>query len=128
MNRVLGIAIALLVGGLVPPAHIHAQDVSEVLGRWENVMETPRGSMTQHFVFQAADGALTGTVESPRGSVELQNVKFEDGMLSFEVVREFRGNSMTRRFTAQVSGAQLEGTVSGGRGGEREFTATRVMP
>ena len=122
MPRV-ALAFAILLGLTAQPVTLEAQQ--DVVGSWEMSIETPRGAMTQTFEFTQDGDVLSGTVTGPRGSTELQNVQFADGVLTFEVLREFRGNSMTQSFSATIEGDEMTGTMSGGRGGEREFTAVR---
>ena len=122
MSRV-ALAFAILTGLTVQPATLQAQQ--DVVGSWEMSIETPRGAMTQTFEFTQDGDVLSGTVTGRRGSTELQNVQFVDGVLTFEVLREFRGNSMTQSFSATIEGDEMTGTMTGGRGGGREFTAVR---
>ena len=122
MSRV-ALALAILAGLTVQPTTLQAQQ--DVVGSWEMSIETPRGAMTQTFEFTQDGDVLSGTVTGPRGSTALQNVQFVDGVLTFEVLREFRGNSMTQSFSATIEGDEMTGTMTGGRGGGREFTAVR---
>jgi len=127
MHRILT-TVLLSTALAVPAASLLAQEggqLQPVLGEWEMTMETPRGSMTQQFVFKLVDGALQGTVSSPQGSVDLKDVKFDNGHLTFVVERTFGQRSMTQSFSATIEGDEMKGTVSGGRGGERPFTARR---
>ena len=58
--------------------------------------------------------------------MQLQNVSFEEGRITFEVTRRFRNREVTQSYSAAIDGDQMTGTMSGGRGrGQREFTAVR---
>jgi hypothetical protein len=124
----------LMVALAVPKTALQAQDAATryapVLGEWEMTLETQRGSFTQLFVFTLEDDELTGTLSSQRGENDMSDVSFENGVLEFSVVRNFRGNSMTQSFSAKIDGDEMTGTMSGGRGGRgggnREFTARRT--
>lgn len=119
-------AAFVLVGlWLALPAGASAQDAALVVGAWEMTMETPRGEVTQVFTFAHGDDGLSGIASNPRGETALQKVAFRDGTLTFEVVRNMRGNSMTQSFSATVEGDEMTGTMSGGRGGARDFVAKR---
>ena len=122
MNRLL-ICFAFVAMAL--PTSLLGQEYGSLLGIWEMTMETPRGPVTQVFSFTDADGDLSGTVSSRMGESNMENVSFEEGKVTFQVVRNFRGNSMTQTFTASVEGNELVGTLSGRRGGERPFRAIR---
>ncbi|MCY4647805.1 MAG: hypothetical protein OXE73_13130 [Gammaproteobacteria bacterium] len=127
MSRSIATALAVL---LIPASAtaLSAQnptDFAAVLGAWEMTLETPRGSITQTLTFAAEGDQLEGTLTAPNGSVELQEVAFQDGTLTFRVTRNMRNRQIAQSFTATIDGDQMTGTISGGRGGGREFTAMR---
>ena len=127
MSRLIALALALTLAS-VPASRASAQtssDFSAVLGAWEMTLETPRGSMTQTLTFVAEGDELTGSAMAPNGTIQLQNVSFEDGRVTFEVTRSFRNREITQSYSATIEGDQMTGTVSGPRGGPREFTAVR---
>ncbi len=127
MSRLIALALALTLAS-VPASRAAAQtssDFSAVLGAWEMTLETPRGSMTQTLTFVAEDDELTGSAMAPNGTIQLQDVAFEDGRISFQVTRSFRNREITQSYSATIEGDRMTGTVSGARGGDREFTAVR---
>lgn len=128
MSRLIAIPFVLLLGGFAA-ANLSAQespDFSAVLGAWEMTLETPRGSMTQTLTFAAEGDQLAGTATAPNGTMQLQNVSFEDGRITFQVTRTLRNREITLSYAATIAGDRMTGTVSGGRGrGEREFDAVR---
>ncbi len=125
MKRLLMVAGMAFVAAFVVSGPASAQDAAGAVGTWESTFETPRGSITQQFVFTLTDGTLAGTVSGRGGTTDLEDVRFEDGKLLFSVVRNMRGNSMVQEFSAVVEGDAMKGTMSGGRGGDRAFSATR---
>ena len=127
MSRLIVLALALTLAS-VPASRTAAQtasDFSAVLGAWEMTLETPRGSMTQTLTFVADGDELTGSAMAPNGTIQLQDVSFEDGRISFQVTRSFRNREITQSYSATIEGDRMTGTVSGARGGDREFTAVR---
>ena len=128
MSRLIPFSLALFLVS-VTAAQLSAQDVSDfsaVLGAWEMTFETPRGSMTQTLTFTVNGDELAGTATAPNGTMQLQNVSFEEGRITFEVTRRFRNREVTQSYSAAIDGDQMTGTMSGGRGrGQREFTAVR---
>ncbi len=127
MSRLIALSLALTLAS-VPAAPASAQtasDFSAVLGAWEMTLETPRGSMTQTLTFVADGDELTGSAMAPNGTIQLRNVSFEDGRVTFEVTRSFRNREITQSYSASIEGDRMTGTVSGPRGGPREFTAVR---
>ena len=128
MSRLIPFSLALLLVS-VPATQLSAQDsadFSAVLGAWEMTFETPRGSVTQTLTFASDGDELAGTATAPNGTMELQNISFEDGRITFEVTRTFRDREVTQSYSAAIEGDQMTGTFSGARGrGQREFTAVR---
>lgn len=127
MSRLIAFALALTLAS-VPATRASAQtasDFSAVLGAWEMTLETPRGSMTQTLTFVAEGDELKGSAMARNGTIQLQNVSFEDGRITFQVTRTLRNREITQSYSATVDGNQMTGTISGGRGGGREFTAVR---
>lgn len=127
MSRFIALAFALTLGS-VPATGASAQtsaDFSAVLGAWEMTLETPRGSVTQTLTFTAEGDELKGSAMAPNGTIQLQNVSFEDGRITFQVTRTLRNREITQSYSATIQGEQMTGTISGGRGGGREFTAVR---
>ena len=127
MSRFIAFALALTLAS-VPATGASAQtssDFSAVLGAWEMTLETPRGSMTQTLTFVAEGDELKGSAMARNGTIQLQNVAFEDGRITFQVTRSFRNREITQNYSAAIEGDQMTGTVSGARGGDREFTAVR---
>ena len=127
MSRSIILAFALTLAS-VPAIEVSAQtssDFAAVLGAWEMTLDTPRGSMTQTLTFVADGDELTGSATARNGTLQLQNVAFEDGRITFQVTRTLRNREITQSYSATIQGDQMAGTVSGGRGGGREFTAVR---
>lgn len=121
-------ALLLIPLSITPLSAQSSSDFSAALGAWEMTLETPRGSVTQTLTFAAEGDELVGEATTPNGTIELREVSFEDGALSFQVTRTMRNRELTQSYTATIEGDRMTGTVSGGArsGGEREFTAVRA--
>lgn len=92
-------------------------------GKWSSEATGKGGPQT--YTFKTSGSTLTGTVEGGRGgSVEITNGKVDGDNISFEVVREMRGNSMTMKYSGKVSGNTMTLSVDMGRG-PREMTLTK---
>ena len=127
MSRFIALALALTLAS-VPATGASAQsasDFSSVLGAWEMTLETPRGSMAQTLTFVSDGDELTGSATARNGTIQLQDVAFEEGRLTFQVTRTLRNREITQSYNATIEGDRMTGTVSGARGGAREFTAVR---
>lgn len=56
--------------------------VDPYIGDWEYVAETPQGSMDVVMTINKGDAGYTGSLSSDMGSVDLNDLKIEDGKLS----------------------------------------------
>ncbi|MBK8392370.1 MAG: hypothetical protein IPL23_25275 [Saprospiraceae bacterium] len=59
-----------------------SQDIS---GKWKGTAESPQGTFELEFMFKKDGIALTGTVTSSFGEIELTNGKIDDKEISFDV-------------------------------------------
>jgi hypothetical protein len=59
-----------------------AQDID---GKWTGKMQSPNGEMELTFNFKVNADTLTGTVESPMGSIPFSNTKMAGKEFSFDV-------------------------------------------
>lgn len=102
------LALALLLNGGVAVA-----DEACPLGKWDLSVEMEGGG-TLDFVADIKQNGdeLCGTVVGDDGEVvDISDVKFEDGKLTFKVEREFQGQNLKSAFTGTVDGCQFAGTV-----------------
>jgi hypothetical protein len=77
------------------------------------------------------DGALTGTVVSPRHETPISNATFKDDQISFAVERvRPDGQKIVMKYEAKLDGESLKGSVErpNREGGtqKNDFTATRA--
>lgn len=87
MSKKLNV-IALAVAALALTASVQAippaQELADFLGAWNVEAQMQGNTVTMVVTFaQGADGALSGTWESPRGSTDLQDLEYADGKLTF---------------------------------------------
>ncbi len=119
------VALAFLAAAFIAPLPVQAQSANDFLGEWESTVETQRGTFTTTYSFWMDGDMLKGSMSGRMGETVIDEVKFEEGKITFSVTREMRGNSMTLTYTAWLEDGVMQGTMSTPRG-EREFTATRV--
>lgn len=124
-----------------------------LFGDWMLTVEFGETDMEAILSFSRnVEGELTADWISFWGVNELQDVKFEDGKLSFVQVVEFGGNEFRSNFTGSIEEGKLTGTLTSDRGesnvegvpapranrmagqwkvsytvGEREMTSTLVL-
>jgi hypothetical protein len=81
--------------------------------------------MTSTFTFEQDGNALTGTVETQRGSTPISSGSVEGNVVTFTIVRGMGDRSMEMTYTGTLEGDSITGSMSTPRG-EREFTMKRV--
>jgi len=57
---------------------------ADLNGRWEGSMSTPNGDFSLVFNFKVQGATLTGTVETPNGSVDIEDGKVDGDKFSFK--------------------------------------------
>ena len=76
------------------------------------------------------DGQLTGAISGFRGETPITAGTFQDGQITFTVVREFNGNRVETKYTGTLNGDTIQGASEGpGRDGQvqkRDWNATRA--
>lgn len=87
-----------------------------------------RNMQTIYTFSRGEQGDLVGYSIGFMGMTELKDVTFEDGKLSFTMVRQGRGGGQgtESKFTGTIADGVLKGTMTGGRGGDRELTGERA--
>lgn len=115
-------ALALLLG---LPAALAGQNGDPLLGQWTFERESPRGTMTHTLTLTIEDGALVGRMETPRGPMELTDVAFDEGVLSFTMPAPGRrggqgggGDRPPPTFRGTLDGDEIAGEVETPRGGQ----------
>jgi hypothetical protein len=119
--------LRLMLAGCLAAVTMLAADAT---GKW--TAETPGrdgNPMTITMNLKADGNALSGTVSGRRGDNEISNGKVEGDNLTFDVVREFKGNKMTSHYSGKLDGDTIHFTIKteGGMGpGERQLDAKRA--
>lgn len=100
-----------------------------VVGQWELSFETPRGARTMTLVFEMDGDELKGTAETQRGTVQLQEVRFEGTQVAFSMpFGRAGGRGFTIQFVGTLEGDAMEGRLQTPRGNqERPWTAKKLV-
>ena len=117
---VLSLAVVVLALLAVP-----ALADSGVVGKWEATMQGPQGEAQIAMEFKGTDEELSGTWTGPRGSDELEDVKWDGKTLTFKRNLEFQGNAFSIDYSATVDGDTMNVTMTTPRG-TREFQAKKA--
>jgi hypothetical protein len=82
------------------------------VGSWDCTSSTPNGGGEHQWTLtvKEVDGKLAGTAGSEDGEIQLEELKYEDGTLSFKVSLE----SGTYEVTLKIDGDKLDGNWKGG--------------
>jgi len=93
-------------------------------GTWKMTAEGPDGNTYKFdLVIKSDEGKLTGTAGNPDlGSIELQDVAFKDGQLTFQLFYEPAG---IITFKLKMEGSTLNGTLVTQDGDTGSVTGTR---
>lgn len=100
-------------------------------GTWKWTTSTPNGqSFDQTLTLHYKDGALTGTVSTPRGDSAISDATFANDTVQFSVVHERNGHKRVVKYQGKLEGDAIKGTVEmTGRDGEarsREWNPHRA--
>jgi len=108
-------------------AYSAAPAVPAAVGSWNMTIETPLGTQTPTLVVSGDATALSATMISPDGELELTEIAWaEDGSLGFAMDIEAAGQQLHLVFSGTVDGDSISGAFSSDFG-DMTATATRVV-
>jgi len=126
MNKLAAAVVGVLVCVFAAaPACAQATASANVAGKWQMTSETPRGAQTSTFTFQQDGNALTGSVETQRGTTPINSGSVEGNVVTFKLVRGVGERSMEVTYTGTLDGDTITGSMTTPVG-DREFTMKRV--
>lgn len=107
---------ALAVACALAAALVFAGSSADVTGTWN--LEFQEGANTVHptLVLEEKDGRLGGRWSGPRGTVALDDVKYEGGVLTFTMVQKAVLRETEVRFRGEVGDGKLRGVLQAPRG------------
>jgi hypothetical protein len=98
--------------GINPTVGVRFKPKLAILGGWWLKMPTSkRESSAKLSVSQTADGMLQGIWSSQRGENPVEDLKFQDGVLTFKRKTQEQGQDREYLFTGEVSGNSLSGRL-----------------
>ncbi|HZZ27712.1 MAG TPA: hypothetical protein VFE46_06855 [Pirellulales bacterium] len=96
--------------------------VVDLTGPWETKFTTPDGNeIVLKYSFQIAGDKLTGTVESPRGKLELKEGKVDGMVISYKVA--IANNDVS--YEGKYADGKIKVKSHGGPFGDRQYTLSR---
>jgi hypothetical protein len=120
MKRFVMAGLVVALAGLV--AGVRADDKkADPTGTWTLTMEI-KGQKREQTLKLKLDGAkLTGTIQRKDQETPIEDGKFKDGEISFNVSREVKGEKITTKYTGKVTGDTMKGKMESKFGGQ-DFT------
>ncbi|MCX6564257.1 MAG: hypothetical protein NTU60_11760 [Candidatus Aminicenantes bacterium] len=111
MTRFILAAGLVLLCQLVSAAAFGQKDpYKDLLGKWD--VQTEDGQYTFVWTFVLDKGELTGTSVSNSGEFKMENLKYENGKVTFLVNVSSGGQTMPIQFSAVIEGDALRGGLS----------------
>jgi hypothetical protein len=111
-----------LIAGILTALFAAASVAADIDGRWQGSFSGPNGDIQIAFNFKVDGAKLTGSVDTPNGSVPIDEGKVEGDHISFKT--HFDNNEVNHEGT--VSGDTIQLTVEG-PWGKSEMTLKRAQ-
>lgn len=124
------VAFVVVVVGVVGIAS--AADKNDPTGTWKWKSKFGEKEFEQSMKLQLKDGKLTGTVGGfgkKAMDTKIEDAKFKDGEVTFNVTRERGDMKIVSKYSAKVTDDTMKGTITtdfNGKENKREFEAKRV--
>ena len=93
-------------------------------GAWKLTINTPMGTQTPTLTLTEEGGKLSGSMDSPMGSVEFSDGTVEGNELSWEMNIEAMGQKIKLSVTATMDGDSISGKMNSPMGGS-DFTGQK---
>ncbi|MBX3735044.1 MAG: hypothetical protein KF715_00015 [Candidatus Didemnitutus sp.] len=115
---------------LIATAATHAADPS---GVWQWNTASANGPIETKLTLALKDGQLTGAYTNQFGDTAISNAALQDAVLTFDVVRNFRGQKYVVHYRGTLAGDTITGTIEapghdGGQPVTLPWTAQRHRP
>jgi hypothetical protein len=129
MKRLLAATLVLAIVGLAAAAL--AADKPNPTGTWKWEVNFNNQTRETTLKLKLDGNKLTGAIVGRDGQeTAIKDAKFEDGTVSFSIVRERNGQTMTRKYTGKLSGDTITGKSESERDGQtqsRDWEAKRAV-
>jgi hypothetical protein len=128
MKRLVVAALVLAFVGFVSTTR--ADDKDKVAGTWKWTVKTQNGQEREQTLKLNFEGdKLTGAMIGRNGQeTKIENGKFKDGEISFDVTRDVQGQKRTTKYKGKLSGDTIKGKSEFERDGQtqsRDWDAKR---
>jgi hypothetical protein len=124
MKRLAAVVCVLALVGVVRAA----DDKPDPNGTWKFSTDV-NGQSVETVIKLKLDGdKLTGSVTTRNTETKIEDAKYKDGEVSFNVTRERNGNKVTTKYSGTIKGDSFKGKRENERNGQtqsRDFEAKR---
>jgi hypothetical protein len=123
MKRMATVICVLAVAGMV-----RADDKPNPTGTWKYTADVNGQTIEVTIKLKLEGDKLTGTVTAFDQESKIEDSKYKDGEVSFNVNREVNGNKFTIKYKGKIQGDTFKGTRELERDGQtntRDFEAKR---
>ena len=98
-------------------------------GEWST--KSPNGEIPTTLKLETQDGKLAGAYSNQFGDTAISNASLQDGVISFEVVRDFGGQKYVVKYHGKMAGDTISGTIEapghdGGEAAKLDWNAKRT--
>ena len=106
----IGLALVLATTGV-------AADKADPTGTWKYTVKTPMGDFEIVLTLKLDGGKLTGATKRAEMETKIEDPKFKDGEVSFQVKREVNGNEIIAKYKGKLEGDTIKGKINVTAGG-----------
>jgi hypothetical protein len=123
MRHLLTATLVLAVAGLV--GAVRAEDKPNPTGTWKWTTTAGGQSRETTLKLKLEGDKLTGAIVGRNGETPIEDAFYKDGIVSFKVTRERKGQKFTMEYHGKISGDTIKGKTEAGRGRSRDWEAKR---
>lgn len=120
---------AAMTAASLAMANAAGTTLTDPTGTWSFTSQVRNRTVEVTLVLNLVDDQLSGTIDNPLGKTDISDALFDNGHLSFNVVREIRGRKFVTSYQGDLADDTITGTivVTNRKGKERKvaWTATR---
>lgn len=110
--RAAAVPPAAVTGATTPTTGQTAAGATNVAGSWTINLEIPSRPTTITAAFVQENERLTGNIQSPLGTGEIQSGTITGDQISFKVVVTVGGQTLDINFTGKITGSTMSGTAT----------------
>ncbi len=100
-------------------------------GTWEWSTKSPNGDIPTILKLELQDSKIAGVYSNQFGDTTISNATLQEGVISFDVVRDFGGKKYVVKYHGKMEGDTITGTIEapghdGGESAKLDWNAKRT--